>query len=132
MIVLHPIERKSHTMKYLAYLMTALILSTGMELNAKGNNHSCHKNAAQLKAAKAAKEAQEKREKERKERDEKNKKIKSFLDGVDANHDGSVSKDEFVAGESNKEKALEKFKDANKNGDSSLTKTEIADMLGLK
>jgi hypothetical protein len=115
-------------MKYFAYLMSALILFAAAEANAKGNNNK-HNNAAQLKAAKAA---QEKREKERKERDEKNKKIKSFLDGCDANHDGSVSRDEFVAGESNKEKALEKFKDANKNGDSSLTKSEIADMLGLK
>lgn len=115
-------------MKYFAYLMTALILFCGSEAYAKGNNHKGN-NAAQNKAAKAA---QVKREKERKARDEKNKKINDFLDGVDANHDGSVSRDEFTAGESNKEKALEKFKEANKNGDSSLTKSEIADMLGLK
>lgn len=115
-------------MKYFAYLMTALILLTAAEANAKGNNHRGN-NTAQLKAAKAA---QEKREKERKERAEKNKKIKNFLDGVDTNHDGSISRAEFIAGESNKEEALKKFEEANKNRDSSLTKSEIADMLGLK
>lgn len=120
------IFEKINVMKYFVYLITAFVLFTGSEAYAKNNKNN---NAAQNKAAKAA---HEKREKERKERDEKNKKVKSFLEGVDTNHDGSVSRDEFVAGESNKEKALEKFKDANKNGDSSLTKTEIADMLGLK
>ena len=114
-------------MKYSAYLMSAMILFSGSAAYAKGNNHN--HNAAQLKAAKAA---QEKREKEHKEREEKNKKIKDFLERVDANHDGSVSKDEFVAGGSDKEKALKEFDAANKNRDSSLTKSEIADMLGLK
>jgi len=114
-------------MKYFAYIMIAMLLFSTVEADAKGNNHN--HNAAQQKAAKAA---QKKREKEHKEREEKNKLIMNYLQGVDTNHDGSVSRDEFLAPESNKEKALKMFDAANKNRDSSLTKSEIADMLGVK
>lgn len=111
-------------MKYLACLVASLILVNVAEAKPNNNKH----NAA---AAKAAKAAQEKRDKERKERDEKNDKIKEFMDARDSNHDNSLSLEEFIAGESNKESATRKFNDANKNKDRALSKSEIAELLGL-
>lgn len=112
-------------MKYLAYLITALSLIAAVDAKPRCNNHRGNQMSAQAKAAKA------KKEKERKERDEKNKKINDFLDDMDTNHDGSIHKDEYLAGKNNKDGSLRKFEEANKNHDSYLTKSEIADLLGL-
>lgn len=56
--------------------------------------------------------------------------INAYLEPKDTNHDGSISLQEFIADESDKESATKKFEEANKNGDRALTKDEIAVMLG--
>ena len=40
--------------------------------------------------------------------------------------------DEYLANETDKEAAMKTFEKHNKNGDRSLTKSEIADLLGVK
>lgn len=57
--------------------------------------------------------------------------IKDFLETKDKNKDGSLTKDEFISDEDDKEAAGKKFDEANKNGDRALSKSEISDMLGL-
>lgn len=57
--------------------------------------------------------------------------VKAFLEPKDKNKDGSLSRDEFIADEDDKEAAGKRFDEANKNGDRSLSKSEISDMLGL-
>lgn len=74
-------------------------------------------------------EQQEKKEKA--ERDRKRDAIDTYLAKKDKNSDGMVTRDEHLAGESDKEGAGRKFDKANKNRDRSLTKSEIAEMLGL-
>lgn len=109
-------------MKPIIYLMSALMLIATAEANGNGNN-------------KRNKEAAKKAEKEKKDakdaRDKKRNAIKDFLDKKDSNHDGSLSLDEFLVGESDTVAAAKKFTDANKNGDRYLSKAEISGMLGL-
>jgi hypothetical protein len=73
----------------------------------------------------------EAREEEKAQRTKDRETIKDFLEPKDTNKDGSLSRDEFLADEKDKEAAGKKFDDANKNHDSSLTKSEISDMLGV-
>ena len=75
------------------------------------------------------KEAEKK--KQREERSNKQAAVKKVLDEKDKNNDGSLSKDEYLAGEANAEEAGKKFDEHNKNGDRNLSKSEIADLLGL-
>jgi hypothetical protein len=76
--------------------------------------------------------AEEKREqKEREARERKHEAVKKLLEERDGNHDGSLSKDEFLSRESDKEAGGKKFDDANKNGDRLLSKSEIEGLLGL-
>ncbi len=75
------------------------------------------------------KEAEKK--KQREERSNKQAAVKKVLDEKDKNHDGSLSKDEYLAGEANAEEAGKKFDEYNKNRDRNLSKTELADLLGL-
>ncbi len=108
-------------MKFLVCLMTALMMVTtasNIEAAPKGN------------AAKEKKEAE--RKKKREEREARNKAIKDYMEGKDANKDGTLSIDEYLTGETDKEAAMKKFQEHNKNGDRALTKAEIADLLGLK
>lgn len=107
-------------MKYLAYLMTALMLVTTAE--ARKYNKA---------AAAAAKRAEQQKQKERRERERKYEALKKFLDAKDPNHDGSVSLEEYLAGEANAGTATKKFEKYNKNHDRYLSKSEISDMLGL-
>ena len=108
-------------MKYLACLLTALMMvATSSNIEAAQKN-----NAAQQK-----KEAEKK--KKREEREARADAINNFLKKKDANNDGTVTMDEYLADETDKEAALKKFQENNKNGDRSLTKSEIADLLGLK
>ena len=107
-------------MKYLACLLTALMMISSVTTI----------EAAQNKGQAAKKE--EERKKKREEREARNKAIKDFMEGKDANKDGTLSIDEYLTGETDKEGAMKKFQQHNKNGDRSLTKAEIADMLGLK
>ena len=57
--------------------------------------------------------------------------LSEYMDPLDKNNDGSLTLDEFAAGEkSSGVKA--RFDAANKNGDRYLTKTEIAKMIDLE
>jgi uncharacterized protein YxeA len=116
---------KNPAMKYLACLLTSVMMvATASNVEAKPKNNQKN-NAAQQK-----KEAEKK--KEREERERKSAAINDFLNEKDANNDGTVTMSEYLADETDKDAALAKFQKSNKNGDRSLTKTEIADMLGLK
>ena len=65
------------------------------------------------------------------EQDRKRDAVKEFLKQKDKNKDSSVSRDEYIADESDKEAAGKKFDEFNKNGDRALAKSEIEDLLGL-
>jgi hypothetical protein len=109
-------------MKYLACLLTALMMvTTASNIEAADDKG---------KAAQQKKEAEKK--KKRDERDARNKAIKDFMAGKDANKDGTLSIDEYLTGETDKEAAMKKFQEHNKNGDRQLTKAEITGLLGLK
>lgn len=107
-------------MKYLVCLIAALMLAGNVEAKQKNN-----KNNQQAQKAKAEKE------KERKEREARREAITEFLKGKDANHDGSLTRDEYLTGEADAAAASKKFDQYNKNGDRALSKSEIAAMLGV-
>ena len=79
---------------------------------------------------KAEKEKAEK-EKERAERKRVREAVEAFITPRDKNKDGSLTKEEFLSGETDKAAGEKKFNDANKNNDRALYKTEIQAMLGL-
>jgi len=83
------------------------------------------------KGAGDAKKKKEEREKKRAENAKKRDALKDYMEPLDKNNDGTLSLDEFLAGETSKEEGMKKFERFNKNGDRSLTKAEIEDMLGL-
>jgi hypothetical protein len=112
---------KLPVLRNLACLMTALMMVSTVDVHAADDKG---------KAQKAKKE--EERKKKRDEREARNKAIKDFMEGKDANKDGTLSIDEYLTGETDKEAAMKKFNEHNKNGDRSLTKAEITDLLGLK
>lgn len=64
-------------------------------------------------------------------RGEKRKAVQEILDAKDKNHDGSLSKEEYVAGEADPEAAAKAFDQFNKNKDRFLSKGEIGESLGL-
>jgi len=80
---------------------------------------------------KEEKEEQKKEEAEKKERERKRQAVQDYLRKKDSNKDGSLSRDEFLATESDKDAAGKKFDQYNKNGDRSLSKSEIEELLGL-
>ena len=57
--------------------------------------------------------------------------LKSYMEDRDKNSDGSLTRDEYLESETDKEAAGKAFDAANKNGDRSLTKTEIGEMIGI-
>lgn len=67
------------------------------------------------------------KEKDRQERAAKREAITKVLDAKDKNKDGSLTKDEYIAGEADAEAASKRFDQFNKNGDRALSKGEIAD-----
>lgn len=71
------------------------------------------------------------REKINEAREKQRDAVKDVLEEKDANKDGSITREEFIADETDKVKAGEKFDEANTNKDRSLSKGEIADMLGV-
>lgn len=70
-------------------------------------------------------------EKERQERERKRTAVAEFLNKKDKNNDGSLSLDEYLADETNKEAARKKFDQFNKNRDRSLARSEVEALLGL-
>lgn len=100
-----------------ALIALSFCLVTPVE--AKGNNN---KEAQKRKAEREAK---------RNEREQKREAIDEFMNPRDKNNDGSLTIDEYLSAETDKEAAMKKFEQFNKNGDRSLTRSEIEDMLGL-
>lgn len=80
---------------------------------------------------KANREDAKKEKKEREAREKRSKAIDDCLTARDGNKDGSLTRDEFLTGESDKKSAAEKFDKFNKNGDRYLSKSELATMLGF-
>jgi hypothetical protein len=80
---------------------------------------------------KKAQEEKAKKEKERAERKKAREAVDAFMKPRDKNKDGSLTKDEFLSGETDKAAGEKKFNDANKNNDRALYKSEIQAMLGL-
>ena len=70
-------------------------------------------------------------EKEKAEREKRRDAVKSVMDAKDKNHDGSLSKDEYLTGEADAEAAGKTFDQFNKNKDRFLSKSELADSLSL-
>jgi len=101
-----------------ALLALSFCLITPVEAKGGNNNKEAQKRKAE-------------RETKRKERADKREALDEFMKPRDKNNDGSLTIDEFLSGESDKEAGMKKFEQYNKNGDRSLTKTEIEDMLGL-
>jgi len=77
------------------------------------------------------KKEEERKKAEKAEKERKRDAVKEFLKKKDKNNDGSVSRDEYLADESDKEAAGKKFDEFNKNGDRALAKSEIEALLGL-
>lgn len=77
------------------------------------------------------KQEEQQERKEKAERERKRDAVNDYLGKKDKNDDGMVTRDEHLAGESDKEAAGKKFDAANKNRDRSLTRSEIEDLLGL-
>lgn len=77
------------------------------------------------------KKEEERKKAEKAEKERKRDAVKEFLKQKDKNKDSSVSRDEYIADESDKEAAGKKFDEFNKNGDRALAKSEIEDLLGL-
>lgn len=84
------------------------------------------------KVTKRDKQEEKKEEKEREERKRHSEAVKKLLEEKDANKDGSLTRDEYLLGEADKEAAGKKFDAANKNGDRQLSRTEIEALLGFK
>jgi hypothetical protein len=92
---------------------------------------------AKKKDEEAANPQQQQQDKEKQKEEEKNargakrKAVQEILDAKDKNHDGSLSKEEYVAGEADPEAAAKTFDQFNKNKDRFLSKGEIGESLGL-
>lgn len=104
-------------MKTLPVLLCALLAATT----------TLHAERAEKKLTAKEKERLEIKEARDKERDA----VKGYLEGRDKNKDGSLTREEFIADEEDKAAAGAKFDEANKNKDRSLSKSEIAEMLGV-
>ena len=57
--------------------------------------------------------------------------VKDYMEDRDKNRDGSLTKEEFVESEIDKEEAAKAFDKANTNRDRSLSKSEIIEMQGF-
>jgi hypothetical protein len=108
-------------MKAFAYLAAALMLIVPADARNKGGNK-------QQNQRNKAEEAQKKKEKE--ERDNKREAIEKVLDAKDTNHDSSLTRDEYLAGEADAAAAGKRFDQFNKNKDRYLSKSEIGASLG--
>lgn len=68
---------------------------------------------------------------EREARGKKHEAIQAAMEAKDKNHDGSLTLDEYIAGEADAAAATKKFEQFNKNKDRVLSKKELAEALGL-
>jgi hemolysin activation/secretion protein len=92
------------------------------EAQRKGRNNQQNQRAQQER---------KKREAEQKAREKKHEALASYMKPKDKNHDGSLTKEEFMTGEGDADAAGKKFDQYNLNKDRYLTKTEIEAMLKL-
>lgn len=76
-------------------------------------------------------EKQKQKEADKAARGNKRKAVQEVMEAKDKNHDGSLSKEEYLAGEEDQEAAAKKFDEFNKNKDRFLSKGELAASLGL-
>jgi hypothetical protein len=83
------------------------------------------------KVTKRDRQEEKQEQKEREERQRQNEAVRKVLESKDANHDGSLTRDEYLLGEADKAAAGKKFDSANKNGDRTLSKSEIEGLLGF-
>jgi len=103
------------------FTLLIAMLSLVVSVEAKQNKNQAAKN----------KQAELQKKKEKEERDNKREAINKVMDVKDLNHDGSLTKDEYLTGEADKEAASKRFDEFNKNGDRSLTRSEVEASLGL-
>jgi uncharacterized membrane protein YfhO len=106
-------------MKPLSLLI--ILLSVAAPVEAKQNKNQAAKN----------KQAELQKKKEKEEHDKKREAINKVLEAKDKNHDGSLTKEEYLTGEADQAAASQKFDAFNKNGDRSLTRSELEASLGL-
>lgn len=118
-------RKKKPTMKLIQTLVVVSLLAVFAAPADARNNRNNNKANEQARKAKA------KKEKERAERKEAHEAIEAFLKPRDKNKDGSLTKEEFLSGETDKAAGEKKFNEANKNKDRALYKTEIQAMLGM-
>lgn len=76
-------------------------------------------------------EKQKQKEADKAARDSKRKAVQEVMEAKDKNHDGSLSKEEYLAGEADQEDAGKKFDEFNKNKDRFLSRGELIALLGL-
>lgn len=76
-------------------------------------------------------EKKKEKEKEKADREKRRTGVQALMEAKDKNKDGSLTKDEYIAGETDAAAAAKKFDQFNKNKDRCLSKGEIADLLGL-
>ena len=112
-------------MKTITLILTALFLISSAQA---GNNK---KNGWKKAYKKEIAEKEAERERRKTAREMKRNAIQDYLEPRDKNHDGSLTMDEFIADEGDKDSAKSEFEAANKNGDRYLTKVEISAMLEL-
>lgn len=68
---------------------------------------------------------------ERRQREQRRDAVDKLIEKRDSNHDGSLSKDEYLSNEADKKAAGRKFDECNKNGDLLLQRSEIETLLGF-
>lgn len=109
------------TVGLIAFVSLFAVLAVPAEAKNRGANQ---------RAAEQAKKEKARKEKERAEKKQKRDELGAFMKPRDANKDGSLSKEEFLTGESDKAAGEQKFNQFNKNGDRFLSKSEIQSLLG--
>jgi len=108
--------------KLFVFALTALSLIVTAEAKKGGNNAAQRARIQQEQKKKAAEKA---------ERDKKREAVDGVLKDKDKNDDGSLTRDEYIAGEANADEAGKRFDQFNKNKDRYLSRQEIETMLGL-
>jgi hypothetical protein len=99
------------------------VFAAPAEAKQKGNNNQ--------KANQQAQKEKAKKEKERAESRNVREAVSAFMKPRDKNRDGSLTKEEFLSGETDKAAGEKKYNQFNKNNDRGLYKSEIQAMLGL-
>ena len=85
---------------------------------------------ANQRAAEQARKEEAREQKERAKRKKQRDELSAFMKPLDANKDGSLSKDEFLSGQADKAAGEKKFDQHNKNGDRFLSKSEVQELIG--